>query len=620
MLPSWDRLVQQVGLAEHGLRQLHTDESARGESMRQICLSLILCIAAVGIVPISVDGQSASATSTEAPSSSPNPAMPFRDFTVAPFVTPTPRPLANVPTPQPAIVYVLATGADLTTRQKFVARLTADLQTDQQHYGQAQRLNVFAQNPVRLVPEPDWTISNYMSACQTSHDQHREDAKRIGHISLPSNPLLASAAVTDDIVAGAFIAGINSVADWADARHWVWTTNHTQVLGNLFYSVCDTSPAVASNLGNPPTKPETVVITKYIITTTRIVNGKRTSLTRIVAVYAVPTPKPKLIAITKHVATTSGTFNGKKASISRAVTAYVIATPTPSPKPTPPYFIAWGSGFFPGDGHQTFVTPFAALSVVMTGIAAWAAFTPSITKSTMTTTTYATPTPGVPVPPYGFVSSSSTSNSKATNANQFVTLSNAYVSGQNNFNAVLPLSATNDQTTDDAVNDIVKNFQYAGMRCPKGENNLALRDPTTICFALLTRRNNGSDQKLDSNYWYDNTIVDRIFTDCVSTYVQFKTGKDVPKNPPKNLWLFGVDKNPYIYPTPSSTTTYSTSAIETSPSPAPTITPYPVQDNGLQIIPGVPAFIASDRDLTASTIASYRGSYPPPCTLGTNAP
>jgi hypothetical protein len=326
--------------------------------------------------------------------------------------------------------------------------LTKKLQTFALYYRLEQPQNPFAQYPVNIVPEPDWSVSDYTGACQSSYD------------AIARHDRNAESGPTDgnNVVAGAVVVQVDSLLSWVDGHLWVYTTNRTNLWANLFYSACDTSTASKRHKETQP---------------------------------------PDVSA--QHLAATTGFRNGKPTMTLR--TDYTISAP--KRKAPPPYYIVWQTQLYEGEGHRGFLTPTSAISVLMTGVAAWAAFTPSVVKSTTNTTLYATPAPGATVPPHGYVSQSITGNSKTTNANQFAAISNAFLAGQSNITTSLPLASTNDKTTADAVSRVVDMFLLSGaMNCP---SKLPIEDPVigkepfgkqdTICYSILTRRNDGNDPK-----------------------------------------------------------------------------------------------------------------------------
>lgn len=405
---------------------------------------LIVSVALAISAPESAIGQVAAASSSASPSSPTNPPIPFRAITSGPFVMPPPSPSpgsTSVPIPKPAVLYVLATGGDVTTRQRFVANLTQKLQTFAFYYAKVQIGNTRAQYPVNIVPEPDWSVSDYTSVCQSSYDAIARHGQ-------------SDQTAENDLVAGALVVQVDSLLSWVDGHLWVYTTNRTNVWANLYYSACDTSNASTRHSDTPDVSAQ-------------------------------------------HLAATTGFRNGKPIMTLR--TDYTVSAS--KPKTPPPYYIAWQTELYEGSGHQGFITPTSAISVLMTGVASWAAFTPSIVKSTTNTTLYATPAPGATVPPGGYVSQSITANSKTTNANQFAAISNAFLAGQNNITTSLPLASTNDKTTADAVSHVVDMFLLSGaMNCPPElptenpiTNNVPFGKSNTICFSVLTRRNDGKD-------------------------------------------------------------------------------------------------------------------------------
>lgn len=100
------------------------------------------------------------------------------------------------------VVYVLATSGDAPTRARFVSTLTERLQTG---YDLATTI---------LVPQPDWGVSDYISACQ----------------NFPAN------------TSGALIVGIGATTSGAHS-YFVGRSNWTQIHAVLLYSRCEASPA-----------------------------------------------------------------------------------------------------------------------------------------------------------------------------------------------------------------------------------------------------------------------------------------------------------------------------------------------------------------------------------------
>lgn len=516
--------------------------------MRNLLFALALCTGLAIIIPAPSYGQSAAATSS--PSAAPPAGIPFRD--------PTSGPLATSSLHSPAIVYLFATGGDSLTQQRFVSRLTQVLETEENHYSTFPGLlSALGGGTVHLIPEQNWGVSDYTGACQKSHDDHQP---RQSDTSSSAAAQPSASPSTDDVVAGAFIINISSIAAWVDARDYVWTTNHTKLWANLYYSVCDTTP-VKSTPRPGPTPQET---TSSFATTFKAVNGQATTTLQSAINYNMPSPSPK-----------------------------------PQSGPAP-YSIAWGTQLWDKEAKVGFATPLSALSVIMVGIAAYEAFTPTVTKSTTTTTTFPTPTPGVPVPPYGYVSSSSTSNQKATNANQFGAVSSSFLSGQGNISTNLPLSSTNDRTTESAVNGIVDLFvlNFGGMQCPGTTVGYTYLDPSLRCFVMLTSRNDGPrpQLKVDTGYSHPSNIV--IFNDCHDTYLGL-----LPNNSGStsiNFWLF--DATGSLERGPSAAQANGPQSPVTGASPSASATPTPDlmvtdKDRFFHRIPTVPKFIASSSDL-----------------------
>jgi hypothetical protein len=125
------------------------------------------------------------------------------------------------------VVYVLAMSGDALTRAKFVSTLTRQLQSD---YDLAK---------TKLLPEPDWGVADYISACQTS-------------------PAYTS---------GALIIGIGAISTGAHS-YFIGRSNWTQIHASLFYSLCagptpapTPIPPTPTPNPSPPTGGSTVVST-----------------------------------------------------------------------------------------------------------------------------------------------------------------------------------------------------------------------------------------------------------------------------------------------------------------------------------------------------------------------
>lgn len=559
---------------------------------RKASASLVVCLAvSLALTPLAdADGSapSASPSPPAAASNPPNLTIPFHQLTKGAFAPPTGSPLPiSTPIsgmlplpapvaprsyfrpPTPAVVYVMASGGDSTTRQKFVATLTQALQTVQIQYVGAQPWNNEAQQPISLVPEPDWGVSDYMNACKSSFDQIQPKKSDADDTTAPAdnasaNPTSPSTPTSpNDPVAGALIVGVNSVAGWVDGRWYIYTSNNTAIWANLYYSVCDTKVALKPSNASP--KPSRAPAPK-----TSHTSMPKTSRTPTPKAQS-PTPSPKPLELTKRrISTTVGFVNGKSVALVHTATEYAANT-KPSASPVPPYSIGWYSHLWMRKGSQGFFTPLSAVAVVTAGVAAWAALTPQVTKSTMNTTLFPTPAPGTTIPPSGYVSTSSTNNSKVTNPSQFDTLANSFLTASNiNIATNLPPSATSDQTTADAVNQIVTIFLASELHCPGGQRD-TLADPSTLCFAILAKRNDSSYPDADFNYTYtlpSDPQDMRVFNDCMYTYLQMTNVNT------KALKFYKVDGN--------KANTYVTVPLYVTP---------PLEHGSFVVIYGLPAII-----------------------------
>jgi hypothetical protein len=555
--------------------------NVKGKLMPQARSMLAMCIVLALVAPARVSGQATTATSS--PSPPPNPSIPFRLLTTGAFTTPTPIPdpkAAPIPPPPPsvpsdraaplpAVLYILAAGGDDSTRQKFVGALAERLQSIQTLYSLNQRWNPLAQQQVHIVPEPSWIVSDYINACANSQEPNSGSQGSDGENEDDQNNSRGSSPVSvhrdNAIVAGALIVGINSISDWVDASLYIITKNKTRLMADLYYSACESAKQASPPSAGSASQPN-----------------------------ALPQP------ITQHIATTDGITNGRRTLTSRTVTDYTIPSPTPTPGPKGKAYIAWDTGLWEATGHQRFFTPLSAISVIMTGIAVWSAFTPSVVKTTATVTAYPTPTPGVPIPPYGYVSGSTTTNQKTTNAYEFATVSDAFLSNGNNISSSQPLANTNDQTTSSAVDQIVTIFMFDRMRCP-GRGQTSYQNPSSPCFAILTRRNFGTDAGLDTNYEVkDSSILQRAFNDCRYTYLQLKSGA-------------GLDASKLKFFESDGTTPIPLSALRAKP------------DSDIVLIFGTPDIIAlgdSAHALTVHSSPSTRpgpSSTPGPCDIATTS-
>lgn len=191
------------------------------------------------------------ATPAASPSSSPAPTP------TLPFLYRMPYTAPGKPETWPKLVFIIALGADPGVRQKVVATLTAEMQKNQAAVTKGQP-------PVQFVPEPDWGIPDYISACQPADDK---------------NP--------SDLTAGALIAGVDSVSNFTETAY-VYRTNVTELKGTLFYSICPYGQPATNIVPTPPSTP-TPKPSPYKLT--KLARIDHTGSTTIVAHFE-PAPKP----------------------------------------------------------------------------------------------------------------------------------------------------------------------------------------------------------------------------------------------------------------------------------------------------------------------------------------
>lgn len=351
----------------------------------------------------------------------------------SPSATPSPTPTIPFNYREPGastaagtrLIYVFAIGLDPSTRQKVVATLARELQYNQYQIGKAD--STLIASPAKIVPEPDWGVPDYLNSCQPP------DSK---------NP--------QNLTAGAVIAGLDSSAAFSETAY-VYRTNVSEIRGTLLYSLCKYGQLPATGaMATPlptrkpaaPPKPRTI---------------------------AVAARKPKAAA--GVAAPPQGFKVTKETQVSRAgaLTTIVHFKPTPSPTPpaTPaPYSIVYSSDVHLGRGSYWFPTLLPILGLLGAAVAAWTAFTPSVTKSTVNTFVFPTPQP---IPPAGSVSQSVTTNSKTTNASQLTGVATSFLGSTLTYDTAQTGITTTDRTTLDALNVIVGQFMD-DLGCP-------LKDP-----------------------------------------------------------------------------------------------------------------------------------------------
>jgi hypothetical protein len=271
---------------------------------------------------------------------------------------------------------------------------------------------------VWIVPQPAWQPSDYVAACVAS----RQPAQKGG------SP-----------VVGALIVGIDQISNYTKSAI-ILRDNHTRLDATVFYAACDRPPSDSGNSSTPapilpfPSARHDTVIESNAL---RRANGKKTS---------------------RH---------GAAWRTTKTVTDYIYATPTPDPNPkttTSPYYIQWKTNDSSQDGKARVWTPLEGIAILMSGIAAWATLTPSVTKSTTNTTVFPTPIPGNPIPPGGVVTQSQTSNSKQTNASQLGAFATGFFGSSLTYTGQLTGVSTTDWQTYNAAYYVIKDL-VAQMGC-----------------------------------------------------------------------------------------------------------------------------------------------------------
>ena len=215
--------------------------------------------------------------------------------------------------------------------------------------------------------------------------------------------------------------------------------NHTMIDATLFYSACDTPHSTPS-----PT-PETASL--------------REPSALHVTVIRKSTAPPGSSA-------NKGTHHGTKWVTTKAVVkdfTYVKPPSKPQEPPTPsPYYIQWKTDVRHNDDYARIWTPLQGIAILMSGIAAWATLTPSVTKSTTNTTVFPTP---IPIPPGGVVTQSQTGNSKVTNSSQFSGFAAGFLSSSLTYEGQVTGVPTTDWQTYNAALGVVNQF-LGKMFCP----------------------------------------------------------------------------------------------------------------------------------------------------------
>jgi hypothetical protein len=324
------------------------------------------------------------------------------------------------------ILYVFASGGDPATGQKLVARLARELQVNRSMLWEQLKYS----NPKAALDLVVVMPEPYWGTSDyISACQSTYDLKP-GQLG------------TTGLTAGAVIVYISSVASYT-LSHFVVRTNHTEIDASLAYSMCSPTPLVS------PT----------------------------------PTPPPDRVTVT-------AVHNVTRGSRRTTTTDYTVGKGSYDPPTPTPYYIPFQTQVFVADGKAPIVTPFPLIGIILSGISAWTALTPSVTKSTQNLTTFATPAPGSIMPPFGYVASSTTANQKVTNASQLTPVAAGFLGSSLQYEGSVTGIATADAQAINASGTIVGQF-LTKLRCPYAEEAPATPSPNATvpaCVNMLLGR------------------------------------------------------------------------------------------------------------------------------------
>jgi len=158
--------------------------------MRQLCGVFVVIACLIAILQSPVWAQKAGAPAAVAPASSAPSAAPVIPFDLTP----------SHYSADSAVLFVLADGGDAPTRGRFVSEVTRQLQTFYDVDGNLQ-----------LVPEPNWSLVDYMNTCAN--------------------------VVANTRMRGALIVEIGSISN--SSANWFWQkASWTELSGALLFSSC----------------------------------------------------------------------------------------------------------------------------------------------------------------------------------------------------------------------------------------------------------------------------------------------------------------------------------------------------------------------------------------------
>lgn len=367
------------------------------------CALLAIALIVGSSVPIAADTQAAGAAS--------------------PSASPTSGSFLPVNYTSKHILYVLAIGGDAPTRQKFVASLTQGMQYIQWQYltqstSQGDDFQVLAATTT-FIPEPDWGIADYTSACVAKYSP-TPDYK-------PTIP------------DGALIVGIDQISSYTDS-HFFSRTNRNIIHATLFYSRCD---AAKSNSGDDSSDSKGSASAPRSQCSTPLPND---------------TTSPFQVSCRRIRTMVTGS------DVDKIISNWSIPTPPPKAKTTPPYYLQWQTGVSTEQGATPVLTLLPAVGLLLSLVSGYTALAPTRSSTSATTTIFATPLPWRPPPPNGYVSGSVQTNVSAVNESQFGAVASGFLAGSINYNSNLTSIPVGDQESLLAVKKVTYDF-YKSMGC-----------------------------------------------------------------------------------------------------------------------------------------------------------
>lgn len=406
----------------------------------------------------------------------------------------TPSPTAVLPLklgPNKNVIYVFAVGSTVTQdpllHQKFVTGLTDEIQIVQAYYDNA---------ATQFIPEPDWSISDFISACKANRD-------------------LADGY---SLVSGALIIGIQQWSAYT-SRNAIQTFKKTTIDANLSYASCTEGPKPKKTPPpNPSPAPKSLTTAKTRSSKTGATRGRAA---RPVVGAKPPSQVPQFAdcsaALSPQPSPTPGPSNSPTpspnssptpalttcqytqviGSKNKLVSTWSVPTPAPSPSSAKAY-ITWQSFNADGWGQHSFFTPFAFLSGLLMVTSTYMLLAPTHTSMSSQTTTFPTPEPWNPPPPNGYVSSQTQSYSTGSNAGTLGTFATAFLGQEAGADQAIAQQQTADQQTMSAIKLIVEKLVFYPdfMHCPiEAERNigrLPYHAPSfvplgvdTMCYKIL---------------------------------------------------------------------------------------------------------------------------------------